>query len=176
MKNQSKFHLNMIKWLNPEQGYCPERFKNIPNAHPNNIEAGKLFGLCHGFKVCTGACYLGGFIEGDKSKRDCLDKSTNTWERNITKIWKTMVKYPQESYVAVVREIQSEWIFLQCNTNNTGDAFVGTEKILWDFFLPRLFSGESKSLTPLIWDISTIPVKKSSLGLQNPVMSKDENF
>ena len=33
--------------------------------HPNNIEFGKRFGLRHGFQVCTGACYLGGYIRDD---------------------------------------------------------------------------------------------------------------
>ena len=35
---------------------------------PENIEAGKVFGSCHGFKVCTGTCYLGGYIRGVESK------------------------------------------------------------------------------------------------------------
>ena len=34
----------------------------------DNIEAGKEFGARHGFKVCTGARYLGGYIGDDKSK------------------------------------------------------------------------------------------------------------
>ena len=40
-------------------------------------------------------------------------KRTETWEQNITKIRKTVMKYPQESYAAVVCAIQLEWIFLQ---------------------------------------------------------------
>ena len=44
--------------------------------HLNNIEAGKLSGLRHGFKACTGACYLGGYIMDDKSKPDWTKERT----------------------------------------------------------------------------------------------------
>ena len=31
-----------------------------------------MFGTCHGFEVCMGDRYLGGFIGDDASKRECL--------------------------------------------------------------------------------------------------------
>ena len=52
-------------------------------------------------------------------------------EAEIFKISKTVGKYPQKSYAAVVCPIQLEWIFLQCVTIKTGDVFVGPEKIIW---------------------------------------------
>ena len=76
--------------------------------HLENIKAGKEFGACHGFKVCTGARYLGGYIWDNKSKINWLREPTLTWEKNISTIRKNSRKYPQESYAAVVREIQSE--------------------------------------------------------------------
>ena len=42
--------------------------------HPDNIEAGKLFGSCHGFKVFTGTHYLDDYIEDEKFKFDWLKK------------------------------------------------------------------------------------------------------
>ena len=38
-------------------------------------------------------------------------------------------KYPQESYAAVVYDIQLKWIFLQRRTKNTAQVFVGLEKL-----------------------------------------------
>ena len=73
--------------------------------HPENIETGKQFGLCHGFKVFTGAPYFGGLIGDDESKRDWLQDCTLKWEKNIYMISKTMGKDPQDSYAAVVRAI-----------------------------------------------------------------------
>ena len=107
--------------------------------YPDNIEAVKLFGLRHRFKVCTGGRYFGAFIGYNESKHDWLEERTKTWEQNITKIGKTVVKHPQGSYTAVVPSIQLERIFLQCVTKNTVDAFAGVEKILQKNFLPRLF-------------------------------------
>ena len=74
---------------------------------PENIEAGEVFGECHGSRVCTGAHFIGGYIRDDKSKRNWLRESTLTWEKNINTISETARKHPHESYAAVVREIQS---------------------------------------------------------------------
>ena len=79
-------------------------------------------------------------------------------------------------YVVVVRLIQLEWIFLQRITKNMGGAFIGVEDILWEDFFPHLFFGNSKYLTPLIGTLSTIPEKKSGLGLLNPVTSENEKY
>ena len=50
-----------------------------------------------------------------------------------------MWEFTQESYAAVVCEIQLEWIFIQRVTKNTGDSFLGVETMLWEIFLPHLF-------------------------------------
>ena len=63
--------------------------------HPENIEAGKLFGVRNEFKVCTGACYFGGNIGNHKYKCNLLKERTATWERNIRMIRKTAGRYPQ---------------------------------------------------------------------------------
>ena len=71
-----------------------------------------------------------------------------------------MGKYPQESHAVVARAIKSEWIFLQHVTWDTGDAFLGVEKMLWKFFLPRIFSGKTKHLSPIVGVLSTMLIKK----------------
>ena len=57
-----------------------------------------------------------------------------------------------------------------------GYAFAGVEKLLRGGGFPGLFLGKYKSLTPLVGTLNTIPVKKSGLGLQNPVTSTDKKF
>ena len=42
------------------RGYYPEPSKRVIIVRPDNLEAGKVFGARHGFKVCTGTRYLGG--------------------------------------------------------------------------------------------------------------------
>ena len=55
--------------------------------HQDNLAAGNKFGLRHGFKVCTGARYLGDFIGYDESKCYWLKYWMLKWEKNraITK-------------------------------------------------------------------------------------------
>ena len=72
--------------------------------------------------------------------------------------------------------MQSEWIFIQRVTWDTGGEFAGVEKMTWDIFLPRLFFGNTKSLPPIIGALSTIMVKKYGLVLMNPVTSSKEQY
>ena len=100
-------YFNLLTNPGPGHGYYPELSKSVLIVHPDNIEAGKLFGTCRGFKVCTGVRYLGGYIGDDKSKRNWLIDRALIWEKRIGMISKTAGKHPQESYAAVARVIQS---------------------------------------------------------------------
>ena len=123
------------------RGYYPELSKSVLIEHPENLEARKDFGARHGFKICVGAHCLGGYIGDDESKSDWLRERTLTWENNINTVSRTVGKYLQESYAAVVRAIQSDWIFLQRVTWYTKDVFTGVEKMIMEIFC-LVFSSE----------------------------------
>ena len=72
--------------------------------------------------------------------------------------------------------IQLEWIFLQRATNNTGDAFTGVEKILWEAFFASPSLRKVKNLSPIVVILSTTPVNKSGRGLLNSVTSEKNNY
>ena len=76
--------------------------------HSENLKAGKVFDACHGFNVCMGMRYLGGYTKDDKYKHDWLRERMMMREKNIGMISETAGKYPQESYAMVVRALQSE--------------------------------------------------------------------
>ena len=65
-----ELYFNSLKLFIPGCGYYPGPSKSVFIVHPDNIKAGKCFGLCHRFKFFTGERYLGGFIGEDNSKRD----------------------------------------------------------------------------------------------------------
>ena len=65
-----------------------------------------MFVARHGFRVCTSARYLGGYIGDDESKHGWLRERTLTRDKNTNRISKTAGKYHQESYAALVRMIQ----------------------------------------------------------------------
>ena len=120
-------------------GYYQKPFKSVLIVLQENTKDRKAFDASHVFKVCMGARYMGGYIGDNKSKRDLLREHTLTWNKNINMISKTTGKYPQDSYAAVLCVIQSEWIFIQCLTWDTRNAFAGVEKMIQETFLPRLF-------------------------------------
>ena len=71
-----------------------------------------MFGQCHRFKVCTGARYIGIFVEDNESKRYWMKERTETPEQKIHTIRETVGKYSRKNHATLVRAIQSEWIFL----------------------------------------------------------------
>ena len=90
-------YFNILKCNGPAWGYYPDPTKIIMILHPNNLEAEELLFRCRGFKVCTGARYLGGYIGDDESKGGCLKNSMEKWERDIYALSKTADKCPQQS-------------------------------------------------------------------------------
>ena len=57
-----------------------------------------------------------------------------------------------------------------------GDAFAGVEKMIQKTFLPRLFFGKSKTLSPIIGTLSKMSLNKYGLGLLNPVTSAKKKY
>ena len=62
----------------------------------------------HGFKVCMGVRYIGGYIEYNDPKREWLKERTETWDHNISTISENAGNNPEESYAAVIRAIKPE--------------------------------------------------------------------
>ena len=160
----------------PGLGVYPDPTKIIVIFHPYNFKAGGLFGAHHGFTVCMGACYLSGYIRDYESKGNWLKNRTYKWERNILVITESLGKYPQESYDTVDCDIQLEWIFLQCVKKDTGNLFEGLENFLRETFLPCILFGRLETPPPIVGALSTLPVNKSGLGLQNYVTSAAEKY
>ena len=48
--------------------------------------------------------------------------------------------------------------------------------MIWETFLPRIFFGKTKLILLIIGALSTMLVKKSGLGLLNPVMSVNYKY
>ena len=61
-------YFNLLNHIVSDWMYYPSPIKIIMIVHPNNLEAGEMFGEHHGFTVCASACYLSGYIRYGKSK------------------------------------------------------------------------------------------------------------
>ena len=60
---------------------------------------------------------------------------------------------------------------MKCITWDTGDAFAVVEEMIRKTFLPHIFFRKKKILSPIVGDLSSIPVNMDELGLLSPVMS-----
>ena len=93
MFNNLERYLKSLKHNSPDRGYYTNTTKSILAVHLENLEAGELSGWCHGFKVCKGAHYLGGYIGDDVSKGDWLKKQTEKWDNsNWTAVYQNLQK------------------------------------------------------------------------------------
>ena len=99
------YTLIFLKRFGPGCGYCPKPSGSVLIVHSENLKDRNFFGLCHGFRVCTGTCCLGGYIRDDEYKGGWIKTGTDKWERNICAVTKTAEKYIQEGYAAVDRAI-----------------------------------------------------------------------
>ena len=54
--------------------------------------------------------------------------------------------------------------------------FAGVEKMLRENVLTNIFFGNTKTLSPIVGALSVMPVKKSRLGLLNPVIPAKEKY
>ena len=57
-------YFNLLTRQDPGHGYYPEPQTSVLIVNLDNLEAGKVFGARHRFKVCMGARYLGGLHWG----------------------------------------------------------------------------------------------------------------
>ena len=89
-----KIYFDSITRQGPGRGYHPEPSKSVLIICLENIQYRKVFGARHGFKVCMGACYLGGYIRDNESKHNFLRERTLKWENKISTIRETLWKYP----------------------------------------------------------------------------------
>ena len=46
----------------------------------------------------------------------------------------------------------------------------------WETFLPHIFFGKTKTLSPIVGALNMMPFKKAGLGLLNPVMSSQGKY
>ena len=74
-----KTYFDSLTRQGPVQVYQPYPTKRVLIVRPENLEARKVFKSHHGFSVCTGARYLGGYIGDDKSKLGWLRERTLMW-------------------------------------------------------------------------------------------------
>ena len=62
----------------------------------------------------------------------------------------------------------------QYTMKDIGYMFLVVENILQEIFLPRIFFGKPKSLSPIVGTLSMLPVNKSGICLQYPVTSANK--
>ena len=62
MFNKIGLYFNLLKHFSPGIGYYPKDSKSVAVVHMNNPAAGREIGLRHGYKVRTGARYLGSLL------------------------------------------------------------------------------------------------------------------
>ena len=124
-------------------------------------------------KIVKGGRLLGGFV-GDKAKRDLfVTEKVQTWCKSIEKLVSISHTQPQAAYHALVKSIQSEWIFLQRVTPDCSVLFAGIERMLADGFLPSLFGCDISINERKLFKL---PVRFGGLDMKDPTLTSESSY
>ena len=128
----------------PGFGYFPEPSKSMLVVHPDYVsEAESAFeGL--GIKVTTGCCFLGGFVGEEKESAEFVNRKIDEWLNGVNKLSRAAEEQPRVSYVALVKSLQAEWLFLQRVVPKCANAFDVLRNRIADVFWPAVFRGSVK--------------------------------
>ena len=85
-------YIDVLRCQGPRCRYYTKPSKNVLIVHTKDIMAGKKFWVRHGFKMCKGAHYFGGYIGDDKYTSSWLREHTLMWEKFFSVISETMGK------------------------------------------------------------------------------------
>jgi len=117
-----------------------------------------------GLKVCTGHCYLGGFV-GDPNKLDSwLLPEIDHWLSGIHQLVQAAWQYPQAAYAALQKSLQMEWQYLQQVVQDCKPFFSPLNDAIFIDFLDAIFSTSLSATAPCL-ALAALPVKSSGLAL-----------
>eukprot|EP00978_Attheya_sp_CCMP212_P044080 scaffold299795_cov75-Attheya_sp.AAC.2 len=78
-----------------------------------NLERAKIEFADLGFKVVTGARYLGGFIGSQAMQTEWIAEKVVEWEASVQILAKAARSCPQTSFAGLQKSSQHEWQYLQ---------------------------------------------------------------
>ena len=149
----------------PLFGYYPEPAKSCLIVKEPFISLAEELFQDSGVRIVSSSRYLGGVI-GDKSGRDSFVLSkVLQWTQYVEILSSIAVDQPQVAYIALVKSLQSEWIFLQRVTPNYSDLFGDIESALFTLFIPSLIGHECSSHERLLYSLS---ISMGGLNIKNP--------
>ena len=135
-----------------------------------------MFGSCHGFKVCTGTCYLGGYIRGVESKTRLADREyADVGEEHQHDQQNRGKISPGELRLSSMFNPTRVEISTTCHLVH-GQPVHGSGENDPENLFALSFLRKDENLSPTIGALSTMPVKKSGLGLLNPATLAHEKY
>ena len=158
----------------PARGYFPEPTKSIIIVKPQSVEAAKAKFAHLGFKVVTGARYLGGHVGTVESKEKWVSDKVKTWTEAVRSLSRVAQSSPQAAFAGLQKSLQSEWIHLQRVTDGIQDSFAPIEDAISSTFLPALLNAPPDQPTSLR-DLLALPVKYGGIGLVNPTTTAERH-
>ena len=168
--------MELLQERGPARGYFPEPSKSVfVPATPEVAEQCKIALKDFNFRHCDGSRYVGGFIGTSEAAMEWIRPQIEQWANGVRRLAKTAKHYPQTAFAGLSKSLQAEWAYLQRVVPQIADQFQDIEDAIVQSFLPALFDEDNTELIEELRDRLTLSVKKSGLGIPNPVTSSPEN-
>jgi len=168
-------HFHRLTEIGPRFGYFPEPSKCVLIVTEDKLARAQLVFADLGFKVVSGARYLGGFIGESASLQPWIAQKVSKWASDVDILATAARAYPQAAYAGLQKSLQQEWQFVQRVTRDVGSHFNPIVKALHGSFLPALFGDNLPEHDP-IHTLAGLPVKQAGLALPHPRTSAAQNY
>ena len=135
--------MRLLQHHGPSRGYFPEPTKSIVLCTESEEFQAKQFLDEFQFIYKRCSCYIGGLIGATTCLTKWVNDQVESWVRSIKLLSRAAKRFPQTSFAALTRSLQTEWTYLQRVVPDVAPSFAPIEEAPADSFLPALFGGKA---------------------------------
>ena len=137
--------------------------------HPDYVSEDEAVFEGLGIEITTGCHFLGCFIGEGKKSVAYVNRKIEVWLSGVDKLSRAAAEQPQVSYVALVKSLQAEWLFLQrVIIAKCENAFAVLRSWIADVFWLAVFG---RSVDKGEVRLFSLPIRLGGLGVRDPVDS-----
>ena len=125
-------------------------------------------------QVVTGYRHLGSYIRLTSLRNEYVQSKILEWEYVLDQLTMVAKYHPQAAFTGFTKYVMNRMIFLMRTIPDVDELFKPIETSISQKFLPALF--DTSAIDANIRNIIALPVKKSGMGIFNPVAARSTHY
>ena len=116
---------------------------------------------------------MGAVIGSQKFREEYVMNEINSWVQDVEQLTEIANEEPQLAYAAHTKALSMRWSFIQRTIPNISQYFVPLEECIREKLIPAILG---RNVTDLERRMISLPVRMGGLGIQNPILTADNEF